>query len=103
MYSHYALSDIPLPKKTKFETKGESKSLAIAVASIISRYAFVTYMDQISKNINMTIPKGAGAKVDVIAAKIIKIRSFTFRYHFKKHFKNREKAQNFKASLIFNH
>ncbi|AYU99342.1 Ribonuclease HIII [Staphylococcus aureus] len=49
MYNHYALSDIPLPKKTKFETKGESKSLAIAVASIISRYAFVTYMDQISK------------------------------------------------------
>ncbi len=43
----------------------------------------------------MTIPKGAGAKVDVIAAKIIKIRSFTFRYHFKKHFKNREKAQKF--------
>ncbi|MDT4142687.1 ribonuclease HIII, partial [Staphylococcus aureus] len=49
VYNHYALSDIPLPKKTKFETKGESKSLAIAVASIISRYAFVTYMDQISK------------------------------------------------------
>ncbi|VDZ11913.1 ribonuclease HIII [Staphylococcus aureus] len=70
VYSHYALSDIPLPKKTKFETKGESKSLAIAVASIISRYAFVTYMDKISKNINMTIPKGAGAKVDVIAAKL---------------------------------
>ncbi|MCD0793532.1 ribonuclease HIII, partial [Staphylococcus aureus] len=44
VYSHYALSDIPLPKKTKFETKGESKSLAIAVASIISRYAFITYM-----------------------------------------------------------
>ncbi|MCD0831013.1 ribonuclease HIII, partial [Staphylococcus aureus] len=58
VYSHYALSDIPLPKKTKFETKGESKSLAIAVASIISRYAFITYMDQISKYINMTIPKG---------------------------------------------
>ncbi|MCD0883921.1 ribonuclease HIII, partial [Staphylococcus aureus] len=52
VYSHYALSDIPLPKKTKFETKGESKSLAIAVASIISRYAFITYMDQISKYIN---------------------------------------------------
>lgn len=62
VYNHYALSDIPLPKKTKFETKGESKSLAIAVASIISRYAFVTYMDQISKNINMTIPKGAVLK-----------------------------------------
>ncbi len=97
VYSHYALSDIPLPKKTKFETKGESKSLAIAVASIISRYAFVTYMDQISKkNINMTIPKGAGAKVDVIAAKIIKKYGLSHLDTIsKKHFKNREKAQKF--------
>ncbi|HDD4538428.1 TPA: ribonuclease HIII [Staphylococcus aureus] len=94
VYSHYALSDIPLPKKTKFETKGESKSLAIAVASIISRYAFVTYMDQISKNISMTIPKGAGAKVDVIAAKIIKKYGLSrLDTISKKHFKNREKAQ----------
>ncbi|HBG3175678.1 TPA: ribonuclease HIII [Staphylococcus aureus] len=94
VYSHYALSDIPLPKKTKFETKGESKSLAIAVASIISRYAFVTYMDQISKNINMTIPKGVGAKVDVIAAKIIKKYGLSrLDTISKKHFKNREKAQ----------
>lgn len=94
VYSHYALSDIPLPKKTKFETKGESKSLAIAVASIISRYAFVTYMDQISKSINMTIPKGAGAKVDVIAAKIIKKYGLSHLDTIsKKHFKNREKAQ----------
>ncbi|HCW7336966.1 TPA: ribonuclease HIII [Staphylococcus aureus] len=94
VYNHYALSDIPLPKKTKFETKGESKSLAIAVASIISRYAFVTYMDQISKIINMTIPKGAGAKVDVIAAKIIKKYGLSHLDTIsKKHFKNREKAQ----------
>lgn len=94
VYNHYALSDIPLPKKTKFETKGESKSLAIAVASIISRYAFVTYMDRISKNINMTIPKGAGAKVDVIAAKIIKKYGLSHLDTIsKKHFKNREKAQ----------
>ncbi|HDI0771054.1 TPA: ribonuclease HIII [Staphylococcus aureus] len=94
VYSHYALSDIPLPKKTKFETKGESKSLAIAVASIISRYAFVTNMGQISKNINMTIPKGAGAKVDVIAAKIIKKYGLSHLDTIsKKHFKNREKAQ----------
>ena len=94
VYNHYALSDIPLPKKTKFETKGESKSLAIAVASIISRYAFITYMDQISKYINMTIPKGAGAKVDVIAAKIIKKYGLSrLDTISKKHFKNREKAQ----------
>ena len=30
VYQRYALSDLPFPNKTKFETKGESKSLAIA-------------------------------------------------------------------------
>ena len=35
VYQHYALSALPFPDKTKFETKGESKSLAIAAASII--------------------------------------------------------------------
>ena len=51
VYQRYALSDLPFPNKTKFETKGESKSLAIAAASIISRYAFVKHMDQMSKSI----------------------------------------------------
>ena len=60
-----------LPRKTKFETKGESKSLAIAAASIISRYAFVKYMDHISHKMKQDIPKGASNKVDLIAAQII--------------------------------
>ena len=41
VYKRYALSNLPFENKTKFETKGESKSIAIAAASIISRYAFV--------------------------------------------------------------
>ena len=49
-FINIALSALPFPDKTKFETKGESKSLAIATASIISRYAFVKHMDHISKN-----------------------------------------------------
>lgn len=57
--------------KTQFETKGESKSLAIAAASIISRYAFVKHMNQITQQIKMEVPKGASNKVDLFAAKII--------------------------------
>ncbi|MCP5787222.1 hypothetical protein NL329_30350, partial [Klebsiella pneumoniae] len=57
VYQHYALSELPFPKKTKFETKGESKSLAIAAASIISRYAFVKHMDHITRQIKMDVPK----------------------------------------------
>ncbi|PNZ31476.1 ribonuclease HIII [Staphylococcus petrasii] len=95
VYQRYALSALPFPEKTQFETKGESKSLAIAAASIISRYAFVKHMDHIAKTMRCDIPKGASNKVDLAAARIIeqhgiaKLDSIS-----KKHFKNREKAQS---------
>lgn len=61
-------------------------------------------MDQISKNINMTIPKGAGAKVDVIAAKIIKNYGISRLDSISKNIsKIVKKPKNFKASLIYNH
>lgn len=94
VYQRYALSDLPFPNKTKFETKGESKSLAIAAASIISRYAFVKHMDQMSKSIKMDVPKGASNKVDLFAAKLIeKLGIEQLDTISKQHFKNREKAQ----------
>lgn len=94
VYQHYAISDLPFPQITQFETKGESKSLAIAAASIISRYAFVKHMDHLSQALHMDIPKGASNKVDLIAAKIIdKFGIQKLDEVSKKHFKNREKAQ----------
>ncbi|MDI9231222.1 ribonuclease HIII [Staphylococcus caprae] len=93
VYQHYALSELPFPKKIKFETKGESKSLAIAAASIISRYAFVKHMDHITRQINMDVPKGASNKVDLFAAKVIqKYGIGQLDAISKKHFKNRDKA-----------
>ena len=93
VYQHYALSELPFPKKTQFETKGESKSLAIAAASIISRYAFVKHMNQITQQIKMEVPKGASNKVDLFAAKIIqKFGLSQLDAISKKHFKNRDKA-----------
>lgn len=95
VYQRYALSELPFADKTKFETKGESKSLAIAAASIISRYAFVKHMDHISHKMKQDVPKGASNKVDLAAAKIIeKYGIETLDNISKKHFKNREKAQN---------
>ncbi|NMU98281.1 ribonuclease HIII, partial [Staphylococcus aureus] len=71
-----------------------SKVQAEIEAALIEQGAVIRYMDQISKYINMTIPKGAGAKVDVIAAKIIKKYGLSrLDTISKKHFKNREKAQ----------
>lgn len=93
IYQRYALSDLPFPNQTKFETKGESKSLAIAAASIISRYAFVKHIDSISKMMHSDIPKGASHKVDLTAAQIIeKYNISKLDSISKKHFKNREKA-----------
>ena len=95
VYKRYALTDIPLPDKTHFETKGESKSIAIAAASIISRYAFVKHMDHISKQLSTSVIKGASKKVDLCAARIInRLGIAQLDQVTKKHFANRDKALN---------
>lgn len=92
-YERYATSPMPRKDITFFETKGESKSIAIAAASIIARYAFVKHMDKIAKDLNMIIPKGASSKVDLEAAKIAqKYDMHQLDEISKKHFKNREKV-----------
>lgn len=93
VYENYALTAIPEREKTRFETKGESKSIAIAASSIIARYAFVKYYDQIIRETGIHITKGAGAKVDLEAAKIIERKGIAYLDSItKKDFKNREKA-----------
>lgn len=95
VYKRYALSELPFNSKTKFETKGESKSIAIAAASIISRYAFVKHMDNLSRSVKMEIPKGASNKVDLTAVKLIERRGIAYLDSIsKKHFANRQKAEN---------
>lgn len=94
VYKRYALTDLPFSTKTKFETKGESKSIAIAAASIISRYAFVKIMDSLSRSAKTEIPKGASNKVDLAAAKIIDRKGIDYLDSItKKHFANRSKAE----------
>lgn len=93
VYQRYALGDVPLSERTHFETKGESKSLAIAAASIISRYAFVKHMDRLSKQMHQTILKGASGKVDLLAARLIEKHGLhQLDQITKKHFSNRNKA-----------
>ncbi|GGB03751.1 ribonuclease HIII [Macrococcus hajekii] len=95
VYENYALTPIPERERTRFETKGESKSIAIAASSIIARYAFIKRMDWIEKETGLDIYKGAGAKVDLQAAKIIERKSLDYLDSItKKDFKNRAKALN---------
>jgi ribonuclease HIII len=53
-------------------TKGESKNLAVACASIISRYIFVKEFSKLSKELNILLPKGASDKVDEAGVQIVK-------------------------------
>ncbi|ULG71263.1 ribonuclease HIII [Macrococcus brunensis] len=93
VYENYALIAIPERDRTRFETKGESKSIAIAASSIIARYAFIKWMDRIEEETGLDIYKGAGSKVDLQAAKIIQRKSLDYLDNItKKDFKNRTKA-----------
>ena len=57
--------------KITFLTKGESKHLSVAAASVISRYRFLQEMDKLSEEYKVDIPKGASPKVDSVAKKIL--------------------------------
>lgn len=79
--------------KVFFSTKGESVHLAVAAASMIARYAFVQHMDKLGKKAGFVLPKGAGAQVDVAAARLIKSKGAECLPEFVKlHFANTDKA-----------
>lgn len=58
--------------KITFLTKGESKHLSVAAASVISRYLFLEEMDKMSEKYGVTILKGASDKVDELGKQIVK-------------------------------
>ena len=77
-----------------FSTKAESISTAVAAASVIARYAFLKHMDRLSEQAGVTIPKGAGSKVDDTAALLIaKKGEAALAPLAKLHFANTEKAR----------
>lgn len=49
-----------------FHTKGETVHPAVACASIIARFKFLEEMDNLSKKINITLPKGSNPSADAI-------------------------------------
>lgn len=76
-----------------FSTKAEGVHLAVAAASIIARYSFIKEFDKLSEKAGVVIPKGAGAQVDIAAAKMIQKKGSEFLASItKKHFANTEKA-----------
>jgi ribonuclease HIII len=77
-----------------FSTKAEGVHLSVAASSIIARYAFVKEFEKLSKKAGVVLPKGAGAKVDVAAAKLIKKLGLEALGDYTKlHFANTDKAK----------
>lgn len=93
-YYRYLQNEPQIIRGIHFETKAEDKYLSVAVGSIISRYGFLKTWEEMEKKYNMTLPKGSGDKVDIVA------QAFVERYGLKRlgeiaklHFKNTEKIR----------
>lgn len=81
--------------KITFLTKGESKHLSVAAASVISRYLFLEEMDKLSNKYGLTILKGASDKVDEVGKTIVKkYGKAELDKIAKTNFKNTEKILN---------
>ena len=78
--------------KITFLTKGESKHLSVAAASVISRYLFLENMDKLSEKYGITLLKGASDSVNEVAKKIVsKYGKSELNNIAKLNFKNTEK------------
>ena len=93
-YYRYLKNEPQIIHGIHFETKAEAKYLSVAVGSIISRYGFLKTWEEMEKKYNMTLPKGSGDQVDIVA------QAFVERYGLERlgeiaklHFKNTEKIR----------
>ncbi|MEK5216361.1 ribonuclease HIII [Psychrobacillus sp. FSL H8-0487] len=94
-YNHIKTEKEIVRENVLFSTKAEQLHVSVAAASIIARYAFLKEMDRLTEIAGTTIPKGAGAKVDEIAAKIYLKHGEEFLKSITKwHFANTGKAIN---------
>ncbi|WP_066292613.1 ribonuclease HIII [Bacillus sp. FJAT-29937] len=98
-YSYLKKESVVQRKNVYFSTKAEGIHLAVAAASILARYAFIKHFDNLSKAAGFKITKGAGAKVDEAAARLIHEKGIECLPAFVKlHFANTEKAKRLVAS-----
>ncbi len=70
-YYSYIEESPNIQKDITFMTKAEDKNMAVACASIISRYLFLREFDKLSDELKIPLPKGAGPAVDSIGKEIV--------------------------------
>lgn len=93
-YNHIKMEKEIIRENVLFSTKAEQLHVAVAAASILARVAFLEEMDRLSLDAGVTLPKGAGSKVDEVAAKIMLSKGEDYLSTItKKHFANTGKAK----------
>ena len=70
-YYDYIKESPNVQRGITFMTKAEDKNLAVAAASIISRYIFLKEFDKLSDSLHIPLPKGAGSNVDTIGMEVV--------------------------------
>ena len=70
-YYGYIDDSTDIQRGITFMTKAEDKNLAVAAASIISRYIFLKEFDKLSDSLHIPLPKGAGKDVEVIGEEVV--------------------------------
>ncbi len=66
------LEEIPnVVKGITFVTKAETKNLAVACASVISRYIFLEEFEKLCDTYHLPLPKGSGPNVDTIGQEAV--------------------------------
>ena len=94
-YDRYVQAEAnQVPQVVTLEEKAEGKYLAVAVSSIIARDLFLQNLEDLSQELGYTLPSGAGAPSDKVAAQLLKAYGIqALDYSAKLHFKNTEKAK----------
>ena len=71
VYFNYLKDSPNVVRNITFFTKGENKHLAVACASLISRYIFINEFNKLSKKVEYNLPKGSSSLVDEAGKKIV--------------------------------
>ena len=95
VYYNYLKESPYVFKNITFMTKGEDKCLAVACASLVSRYIFIKEFDKLSEKVDEFLPKGASDAVTDMGIKLVnKFGKDILKDVAKLNFKNTEKILN---------
>ena len=93
VYYNYLKESPNVVRNITFMTKGEDKCLAVACASLISRFIFIKEFDKLSDKVDEFLPKGASDAVTDMAKKLVnKYGEDILKDVAKLNFKNTEKV-----------